>query len=405
LTFFYPTTVLVTGYEILYLWVARMVMSGMYLAGDIPFRHVVIHGLVRDPLGRKMSKSAGNVIDPVDVIRTHGADSLRFALARQATGSQEIPLGNEYIEAARRFANKIWNAARLVLSAWGGAGAPELPSPKRRTLPDRWLLSRHQACLEEVDRALEEFRPSDAAQAVHRFFWSEFCDWGLEAAKHRLYEGTPEDRTDAAAVLAWVLERSLRLLHPFMPFVTEEAWQHIGVGESVMVAPWPESNPEHADPDAEARFAFAESVVSEIRRFRKAHGVRDAQPLPVRIVPSAEQRHVVESVRREIQRLAGVSTLDVLDDAGDPSGCARLVAGGAQVLVPLAGILDPGRERARISKRIEEIEAERARVEAKLANPSFLAKAPPQVVEKERARLAASREEAATMSAQLAELG
>src|SRR6266511_2235831 len=405
LDFFYPTSVLITGYEILYLWVARMLLSGLYFMGDVPFHDVVITGLVRDAHGRPMHTSLGNVIDPLDIIRDYGADALRFGLAWLATGAQEIPLSEKGIEGARRFANKIWNATRLVRLSWDGSGSPELPPQERWTLPDQWLLSRHQACLEEVDGALDEYRFSEAAQALYRFFWSELCDWGLEAAKPRLYEGSPEEREVAAGVLAWVLERSLRMLHPFMPFVTEEAWQRFGAGESIMIAPWPEAHEEHRDADAEKRFGFTEKVVSEIRRFRKAHGLRDSLALELRMFPTQEQRDIIDAAKQEIERLANLSTLDLLPAPGDPSGCARLVADGAQLLVPLAGVLDREVERARLSKRIAAIEAGSARIEAKLANDAFIRKAPADIVEKERARLSGLKEEAAGLSAQLEELG
>jgi valyl-tRNA synthetase len=404
LEFFYPTSALITGYEILYLWVARMVMSGLYFMGDVPFAHVVIHGLVRDPQGRKMSKSLGNVIDPLDVIKEHGADALRFALARQAGGAQDIPLSQEYIEAARRFANKIWNATRLVLSSWEGHGSPQLPTEGQWALPDRWLLSRHQACLEQIDTALDEFRFSEAAQALYRFFWSELCDWGLEAAKPRLYHGTSEEQQTASGVLAWVLERSLRMVHPFMPFVTEEAWQRFGAGESVMIAPWPEAHPEHSDGEAEKRFGFTQNVVSEIRRFRKSQGLKDSTPLKVRVIPSNGQREIIEAARQEIERLANVSALELAEAAGDLSDSARLVADGAQLLIPLAGVLDPDVERVRLSRRVAAIEADAAKVEAKLANDAFVRNAPAEIVDKERARLATLRDEAATLSSQLEEL-
>jgi valyl-tRNA synthetase len=406
LRFFYPTSVLVTGYEILYLWVARMIMSGLHLAGDIPFHHVVITGLVRDREGRPMHKSLGNVIDPLDLIRRHGADALRFGLMRLATGGQDIPLAEEGIEGARRFANKIWNAGRLVLSARGeDRGAPELPPPERWTLADRWLLSRHQACLAEVDAALDAYRFSEAAQALQRFVWSEFADWGLEAAKSRLYEGEAGEARDAAAVLAWVLERTLRLLHPIMPFVTEEVWQRFGAGESIMVAPWPEGHPEHGDQDAETRFGFLRALVSGVRRFRKAHGLRDSLPLTLRVHPTPAQREVLQESGREVRRLAALSELEVLDAPGDPTGCARLVADGAQLLIPLSGVLDPEAERGRLSRRLREVEARAARLEAKLASEAFLARAPAEVVERERGRLSALKEEVATLQAQLEELG
>ena len=405
LRFFYPTSALVTGYEILYLWVARMIMSGLYLTGQIPFRHVVIHGLVRDPQGRKMSKSLGNVIDPLDAIREHGADALRFGLTYQATEAQNIPFGEEHIDAGRRFANKIWNAARLILSARATEGPAALPPVERWTPADRWLLSRHQACRQEVDRSLEQYRFADAIRVLHRFVWSELCDWGLEAAKLRLYEGSERDRRDAADLLVWVLERSLRMLHPVMPFVTEELWQHLGDGDSIVVAPWPESHPEHRDQEAEVRFRLAEEVVTSLRRFRKAHGLRDTMPLAVRIHADPAQRDVVEAMRAEIQRLAGVSTLDLLDEPGDPTGCARLVADGARILVPLAGVLDPEVERDRLSRRITEVEAEAGRSAAKLAREGFLAKAPPDVVARERRRLDTLKEESAALAAQRDELG
>jgi valyl-tRNA synthetase len=403
---FYPTSVLITGYEILFLWVARMVMSGMYLVGDVPFHHVMIHGLVRDAQNRKMSKSLGNVIDPLDVIDRVGADALRFGLTRQATEAQNIPFGDEHIEAARRFANKIWNATRLVLAARDGTtGEPSLPKRGEWSLPDRWLLSRHQACLDEIDRSLEGYRFAEAAQALQRFFWSELCDWALEAAKPRLYERGPNDRRSQASLLGWVLERSLRMLHPLMPFVTEEAWQRFGAGESIMVAPWPEQHPEHRDDAAEMGFGFAQELVTTVRRFRKAHGLRDSLPLDVKVHPSEQQRSVVDSLRAEIERLATISALEVLDRAGDPSGCASLLAEGAQVLIPLAGVLDLDVERTRLAKRLAEVEKEASRSETKLGNESFVAKAPPHVVEHERERLAELKEEAVTLEAQLRELG
>jgi valyl-tRNA synthetase len=407
LRFFYPTNALVTGYEILYLWVARMVMSGLYFMREVPFRDVVITGLVRDRHGKPMHKSSGNVVDPLDLIARYGADATRFGLLRIATGGQDMPLSEETIETGRRFANKIWNATRLILGVWRESGGNlELPQPDRRTLVDRWLLSRHQACVLEVDHALEEFRFADAAQALQRFVWSEFCDWGLEAAKPRLYEGSEEDRADAGAVLAWVLEGSLRLLHPFMPFVTEETWQRFGAGESVMMAPWPEGHAEHRDEAAEARFGFAQEVISAVRRFRKTHGLKDAMSMAVRIHPSSNEQSVTLSeLRPEIERLANISTLEVLGAAAEPTGSARLVADGAQILIPLAGVLDPEAERGRLAKRLAEFDQEAAAHKRKLGNQGFLTKAPAEIVEKERARLAALEEEAAGLAAQLGELG
>jgi valyl-tRNA synthetase len=406
LAYFYPTTTLVTGYEILYLWVARMVMSGLYLAGDIPFANVVINGLVRDPQGRKMSKSLGNAIDPLDVIGRVGADAMRFGLMWQATDAQNILFGEEHIDAGRRFANKIWNASRLVLRVRDGrTGPPELPAVAALTIPERWLLSRHEAMLEDVDAAIDAFRFADAAQSIHRFFWSELCDWALEVEKERLYEGTPTDRGTAGELLAWVLERTLRAMHPIMPFVTEEVWLRFDAGRSIVIARWPEQRPEHRDPEAEARFGVAQSLVSAIRRFRKAHGLADTTALDATAVPEADRRSDVETMRAEIERLANVAELAIGDAATDASGSVRLRADGAEVLIPLAGVLDVGAERERLSRRLSEVDADAGKRTAKLVNEGFVANAPPEVVGKERERLAALRDEAASLREQLEQLG
>jgi valyl-tRNA synthetase len=406
LRYFYPTSVLVTGYEILYLWVARMIMSGLYLAGDIPFHHVLIHGLVRDERNRKMSKSLGNVIDPLDVIDRYGADALRYALARLASPDQQnIPFGVRDAEAGRNFANKIWNATRLVLGARQASGAPVLPPEDRRTPVERWLLSRHEARRAEVDRAFEEYRFDEAVRTLHRFLWAELADWALEMAKPRLYEADPSEREAAAETLAWVLERTLRLLHPVMPFVTEEAWQRFGIGDSIVVAPWPEPHPEHRDEEAEARFAFAEELVDAVRSFRSGHGLGPGTPLTVRVRADDDRRRVLTSLDEEIRRLARIDRLEVLDGEADGSGQARLVVAGAEVLIPVEGLLDTGAECARIRNRLAAIAADAERAAGKLDNPGFTAKAPPEVVDRERGKLVTLEEERALLEAQLAELG
>jgi valyl-tRNA synthetase len=405
LRFFYPTSALVTGYEILYLWVARMIMSGLYLAGDIPFRDVVIHGLVRDERNRKMSKSLGNVIDPLEVIDRHGADALRFALARIASPEQQnIPFGVRDAEAGRNFANKIWNAARLVLSAYDG-GAPVLPPEERRTGMERWLLSRHEACRAEVDEALEHYRFDEAARALYRFLWSEYCDWGLEMEKPRLYEGSPEDRADAAAVLAWTLERTLRLLHPIMPFVTEEVWRRFGISESIVIAEWPEPHPEHRDADAERRLAFAEDVVTAIRTFRSVHGLAPGTELRARVRTDPDRRTILGDLDEEIRRLARLGELELTEAPLDPSGAARLMVDGAEVVIPLQGILDPTEECDRIRKRLRDVDVDAERAKSKLTNEGFLTKAPGHVVVAERRKVASLEEERALLRSQLDELG
>jgi valyl-tRNA synthetase len=406
LAYFYPTSVLVTGYEILYLWVARMIMSGLYLVGDVPFGHALIHGLVRDERNRKMSKSLGNVIDPLEFIERYGADALRFSLVRLASPDQQnLPLAERDVEAARHFANKIWNAGRLVLGARDVRGAPLLPQEAARTPADRWLLSRHEACREEVDRAMEGYRFAEAAQTLHRFLWSEYCDWGLEMAKPRLYEGQPAEREAATEVLAWVLERTLRLLHPVMPFVTEELWQRFDVGDSIVVADWPESHPELRDRDAERRFSFAEALVNAVRSFRSGQGLGPGVALDVRVRGDRGQLEILRELDGEIRRMARLDRLEPAEDLGDLAGRARVVVHGADAVIARGDPLDTATECARIRKRLDGIGEKAERSARKLDNDGFVSKAAPEVVEKERAKLAALEEERLVLEAQLAELG
>jgi valyl-tRNA synthetase len=406
LEYFYPTSLLVTGYEILYLWVARMIMSGLYLVDDIPFEHVLIHGLVRDERNRKMSKSLGNVIDPLDFIERYGADALRFSLAWIASPDQQnLPLGTNAVEAGRNFANKIWNAARLVFGAHEPDGAPVLPPEDERSPVARWLLSRFEACRAEVDDAMEAYRFDAASQALHRFLWSEYCDWGLEMSKPQLYEGSDAERDATGRVLAWILERSLRLLHPIMPFVTEEIWQRFGSEGSIVIAEWPESHPEHRDEKAERAFAFAEDVVVAVRSFRSGHHLGPGTSLDIRVRATSAQRAVLEELDGEIRRVGRIGVLEAVDGEPDTAGHARVMAGGAEVLIPLEGVLDTDAECARLKKRLASLSAEAQVSSRKLENPGFTQKAPAEVVEKQRQKLAGLEEERSLLEAQLAELG
>jgi valyl-tRNA synthetase len=406
---FYPNRVLVTGYEILYLWVARMIMSGISLAGDIPFRDTVIHGLVRDAHGRKMSKSLGNVIDPIEMIDRYGADALRFSLARLATGGQQdIPLAVESIEGGRNFANKIWNATRLVLQSFAG-GQPDLPPAERLAAPQRWLLARHRRAVVEVNAALDRYEFAPAAQALYRFFWSEFCDWGLEMEKERLRSDDEQERSDAADVLAWVLERTLRLLHPVMPFVTEEIWQRFGVGETIVRAPWPRADEfvehEALGADTEAAWPLVEELVTTVRRFRSEHRIAPKTELELRLVASEDGRvaAAVGAFEREVARLAGLSRISTVAEA-EP-GSARLLVQGETVSIPVGELMDLEAERERLRARIEDAEVELRRAESKLANPGFRDKAPEDVVLAEKHKVERYEREAGSLREQLAELG
>jgi valyl-tRNA synthetase len=403
---FYPNAVLVTGYEILYLWVARMVMSGLSLVDDVPFRHAVIHGLVRDAHGRKMSKSLGNVIDPMEMIDRFGADALRFSLARAATGGQQdIPLSVESIEGGRNFANKIWNAARLIFRAYPG-GTPELPPRERWTLVDRWLLARHEALLAEVDGALDRYLFAESAQALYRFLWSEFCDWGLEMQKGRLDGSDERDGADAAAVLAWVFERTLRLLHPMMPFITEEIWQGFaGGGGSIALAVWPGRSEAHADAEAEASFAVLQDVITAVRQFRSRHRLAPtARFEAVAGVPAAELE-AVASLAERVERLAGVVPFSAVDASSERAvGWTAVSTSTGWVSLP-PGLFDVDEERTRLLRERDEASAQLERSRAKLANEGFRAKAAPEVVEQERERVERATDRLAELDAQLAELG
>jgi valyl-tRNA synthetase len=393
LAFFYPTTVLVTGYEILYLWVARMVMSGLYFMDDVPFRGVLIHGLVRDSAGRKMSKSLGNVIDPLDLVSRHGADATRFALARMATGGQDMPFGEEAVEGARHFANKIWNAGRLTFSAWDG-GTPELPEPQEWTLPERWLLSRHQACVAEVDAALEGYRFPDAAQAIHRFLWSEYCDWALEMEKPRLYADSQEDRRANVRVLAWVLERTLRLLHPIMPFVTEELWQRLSDGDgSVMVAPWPEARVDLTDPSAEDRFTLVQELITRARQIRALIGAGHEY----RFLVDEDLRDLLEPLREPIERLAGAR----LGFGREEGRFVTLPVRGGEAQLSVPPEFDPAPALAGRRKSLAAVESKLAQSDAKLSNERFLERADPEAVERERRKHAELEADAAALREQI----
>jgi valyl-tRNA synthetase len=398
LAYYHPTTILVTGYEILYLWVARMVMSGLYLTHQEPFRNVLIHGLVRDAQGRKMSKSLGNVIDPLDMIERYGADALRFALARMASPDQQnLPLSTEGIEAARNFANKIWNASRQVFLGYGeGGGPPELPVEAERTLAERWLLSRHQACVDEVDAALDAYRFDEAAQALHRFTWAEYCDWGLEAEKERRAGGSEDERHRASRVVAWVLERTLRLLHPIMPFVTEEVWQRFGAGESIVVAPWPDSHPEHADPAAEEAFGFVQDLVASVRQIRGVVGGS-----PYRLVVTDELARDLGPLREAVERLSAAQVA-ALGEAGPDGRFVRLAVRGREARLQIPDDFDAGPALAARRRRLEEARTRLEASERKLANEDFVGRAAPDAVDRERRKLDDLRADAALLSDQIA---
>ena len=404
---FYPTSVLVTGYDILFFWVARMVMFGTFISDDdaitgngrrgpqVPFTNVFLHGLIRDEHGRKMSKSRGNGIDPLDWVELFGADALRFTLARGASPGGDLSIGEDHARASRNFATKLFNATRFALM--NGAAPAPLPALDELTDADRWILGRAEEVRAEVDAAFDVYEFSRACESLYHFAWDEFCDWYLELAKVQLGEG----RDHTTAVLAAVLDTVLKLLHPVMPFVTEVLWQALTGGESVVIADWPQPSGIELDSVAARRIADMQKLVTEVRRFRSDQGLADRQKVPARL-GGVDEAGLAGQV-------AAVTALAWLTDAGaDFRATAqvevRLSAGTVAVELDTSSTVDVGAERRRLEKDLAAAQKEMAATAAKLGNEAFLAKAPADVVDKIRDRQKLAHEESDRITARLAVL-
>ena len=386
---FYPTSVLVTGYDIIFFWVARMIMMGLEFKQEIPFRHVFIHGLVRDSQGRKMSKSLGNGIDPLEVVEKYGADTLRFMLITGNTPGNDMRFYWERVEASRNFANKIWNASRFVLMNLEGFTG-QAPQPEQLTLADRWILSRYDNVAKAVTENLGRFELGEAARLVYEFLWGEYCDWYIEMAKPRLYNKEEAAQRAVAQYVLWeVLEGTMRLLHPFMPFITEEIWQHLPhEGSSIMKASWPSSQAGRSDAAAEAQMNLIMEAVKGIRNMRAEMNVPPGRRSEVILQAGSEEvRSVLQQNEGYFRQLAAAEpvTLPVVG-AEKPENAMATVVAGLEVYLPLKGLIDVEKETARLSKERESLTKELARITGKLGNEGFMAKAPAAVVEKERAK-------------------
>jgi valyl-tRNA synthetase len=410
---FYPTSVLSTGFDILFFWVARMAMLGIKFMGDVPFRHVYIHALIRDAEGQKMSKSKGNVVDPLHVMDKFGTDAFRFTLAALAAQGRDIRLAEERIEGYRNFANKIWNAARLVLSNLEGFD-PALARRGTPSVADRWIRSRLTEATAQVRKAIDGYRFNDAASAVYQFLWHEYCDWYLEIAKRSLYQPeSPAARAVTQHTLVEVLETTLRLLHPFMPFISEELWQrlpHTGdsvpaPARSIMIAPFPKASRKARDPEAERLMAPLLDVVSAIRTIRSESRISPAVELAVTVRPASPA--VATSLVSSAGIIGGLAraAITVAADGARPASSAMATTPSGDVLVRLEGVVDFDAERQRLRKEIEKARKEIAFLEGKLGRPEFVERAPAEVVERERARLTEQRETERKLAASLAALG
>ena len=385
LKYFYPTSVLVTAYDIIFFWVARMIFSAMEFMKQEPFKYVVITGLVRDALGRKMSKSLGNGIDPLEVIDKYGADTLRFTLSTGNAPGNDMRFYWEKVEASRNFANKIWNASRFVMMNLEGFKPGEVDI-QALTLKDRWILKRINDITKEVTQALDKFEIGIAAQNIYDFFWSEFCDWYIEMAKIDLYGGDDLAKKRAQQVLYFVLERALKLLHPFMPFITEEIWQHLPHdGRSIMVSKWPEYDPAWDFTDA----GDMEVVMDAVRGIRNIRAEMNVSPAKkAKAVARVSDPFVMDILKNSteiIHTLAKVEDMEfITQDSPAPHKALTCVIKGAEIFVPMEGLVDIETEIERLQKEHTNLEKEIDRVSKKLSNEGFLAKAPQDVVEKER---------------------
>ncbi len=412
---YYPTSVMETGYDIIFFWVARMVMAGIHFMGAVPFSTIYLHGLVRDAKGEKMSKSKNNVVDPLEVMDKFGTDALRFTLATSSTPGNDMKLIEGRIIGNRNFANKIWNASRFVLitTAEIGGGVPAIDELKPRTLADRWILSRFERLTSNATRLIEDFQFGEAGRQIHEFFWSDYCDWYVEIAKVQM-QGGDEARYSTAGILRAVLDHSLRLLHPFMPFVTEEVWQHLyrsseanpvrWPASALIIAPWPQYNAMLIDDEVDRQFSLMQEVITRIRDARNQMNVEPARRIPVFLAVGedlamfTQQTPLIEFLARtEKPQLYTELTVK-------PEQAMSLLADRVEIYLPLAGMLDIAKELERIDKEIAQAEQERGRLQGKLANQNFIARAKPEVVEKEREKLLAQEDRLTKLSLRRKEL-
>ena len=416
----HPTTALVTARDIIALWVARMIMSSTYFLKEIPFKDVVIYATILAKDGTRMSKSKGNGVDPMDLISMYGADAMRFNLLTLVTNNQDVRfdadidkkthelLGSPRTESARAFVTKIWNASRFVLGNLDGFTPGE---PRAVSQADAWIFSRLAKLSAEVTKDIETYQFGEMARELHAFFWNEFCDWYIEFSKASLRE-EGDARLQTQRNLVYVLDNALRLLHPAMPFVTEAIWENVphaeGEAPALMMAKWPEpeSLASLVDEESERAVSLLCDVVSAVRSTRARYGISPKQELPVVLRAGFENARVLEGLKSQIISMARASELSIVpSDAHKPAESACVVAHGCEVYCVLTGLIDFEAERARLTKERATLQKDEAKFAKKLSNPGFLAKAAPEIVEKDTAKLAELRDKLARVEEQLAELG
>jgi len=416
---FYPTTVLVTGFDILFFWVARMIMMGIKLMGDVPFHDVCIHALVRDQEGQKMSKSKGNVIDPLDVMSRYGTDAFRFTLGSMTAIGRDVKLAEERIAGYQNFVNKLWNAARFVLMNVSqsvrleGKDCLESVPDKELNLADRWILSRLASTIDQARKAVDSYRFNDFAHTLYQFTWHEFCDWYIEMSKLSLSGTLGDNPLKTQRVLITVLEQVLLLLHPLMPFATEEIWQTLisdgqeGIAAasekewSIMVQPYPKVNARWIQPGAEERVGFLTEVIRAIRNLRTEMNCPPSRQIDVSLFVAEHDLDFLRSQEPYLRTLARAGSVKYLTRGERPKRAATAVVGTTEIYLPLTDLPNLREEESRLTKEVSKVELELARTQKKLSNQDFLTKAREEVVEKERKKAEEFEDKIQTLSRSL----
>ena len=405
LEYFYPTNVLVTGYDIIFFWVARMIFSGINAMGEVPFDHVLIHGIVRDSQGRKMSKSLGNGIDPIEVIDKYGADALRFSLAMGNSPGNDMRFYWEKVEAYRNFANKIWNASRFVMMNLEGGSI--LPIEEcNLDASDKWILSRFNGAVREVTENMEKYELGMAAQRLYDFMWSEFCDWYIELTKPRLYGTDAAEKNTALSVLCFVLAGTMKLLHPFMPFITEEIYTHLpGSDETIMLSAWPSCVDCGITGKDEERFEMVIDLIRSVRNLRAEMNVPLSRRTELFIRPVQLEAEFWKKCSVYIEKLACASSAELIADKPENADkMAAVVTAGGEGYIPMGELIDIAKEKERLLKEKDNLISEVARAQGKLSNEKFVAKAPEAVINAERDKLVKYNDMLASVNARIAAL-
>ncbi|PGT88152.1 MULTISPECIES: valine--tRNA ligase [Bacillaceae] len=403
---YYPTDVLVTGYDIIFFWVSRMIFQGLEFTGKRPFKDVLIHGLVRDEQGRKMSKSLGNGVDPMEVIDQYGADSLRFFLSTGSSPGQDLRFSYEKVESTWNFANKIWNASRFALMNMDGLTYEEIDLTGEKSVADKWILTRLNETIENVTKLADKYEFGEVGRLLYNFIWDDFCDWYIEMAKLPLYGEDESAKKTTRSILAYVLDNTMRLLHPFMPFITEEIWQSLPhKGESITVAAWPTVNEQLTDRAAATEMKLLVEVIRAVRNIRAEVNTPMSKQIPMRI--KAKDQDVLkqlENNRAYIERFCNTSSLSISTEVDSTEKSMSAVVTGAEIILPIEGLINIEEEIKRLEKEREKLDKEVERVQKKLGNEGFLKKAPEKVIEEEKAKENDYREKRDIVLARIQEL-